>query len=492
MPVSPETIREERAVSSKLRLLRAANVVSFLFVFLANVIALTYDPSSTDIHKKHMTYFSPSLIFMLEKFVISEFFIILNLLVISTIHHNLVVQFPPFSFPSSQVSKVAYFVHTPFSMYLGVTWLDVFHNGFMAFTTNKETGKVLAMISAWFLAIIGFAWCITGIFSGGRRDGVFSATIAWCLISIAVNQRDEKYLSVQCAALAIAQLIAIIVVWIRYGGRFADSLRSTRNASREQRPLLGEADVFPFNASIKQAEFLGKAPMPLLKFIDIYSIDRNWATFRRKDHQQKVDARKRKHVYLVTDLALGGELFDRICARGNYYENDAAHLIKTITEAVAYLHLNGIVHRVDLWAIGVITYFLLCGYTPFDREDSQEEMQAILRADYKFEPPEYWEGISPQAKDFIKKLLVVDPSQRLTAEQALHHVWLQEPLPSPVGVNFDLLPNVRTNFDARKTFKKAVDTVRLINTFRNNSLNLANLKKEADESVDNVLQYPEH
>lgn len=258
------------------------------------------------------------------------------------------------------------------------------------------------------------------------------------------------------------------------------------------------------------------------------------------------------NLYLVTDLALGGELFDRICARGNYYENDAAHLIKTITEAVAYLHLNGIVHRdlkpenllfitsdensdlliadfglsriidsenfyfltttcgtpgymapeifkksghgkpVDLWAIGVITYFLLCGYTPFDREDSQEEMQAILRADYKFEPPEYWEGISPQAKDFIKKLLVVDPSQRLTAEQALHHVWLQEPLPSPVGVNFDLLPNVRTNFDARKTFKKAVDTVRVINTFRNNSLNLANLKKEADESVDNVLQYPEH
>ncbi|CAG8806477.1 24155_t:CDS:2, partial [Dentiscutata erythropus] len=201
MPVSPETIREERAVSGKLKLLRAANVLSFLFAFVANVIALTFDPSSTDIHKKHLTYFSPSLIFyeaacdsrnrwliyfkqytsdrmMLEKFVISEFFIILNLLVISTIHHNLVVQFPPFSFPSSQVSKVAYFVHTPFSMYLGITWLDVFHNGFMALTIEKETEKVLAIISAWFLAIIGFTWCITGIFSGGRRDGVFSATIA--------------------------------------------------------------------------------------------------------------------------------------------------------------------------------------------------------------------------------------------------------------------------------------------------------------------------
>ncbi|CAG8697048.1 170_t:CDS:2, partial [Racocetra persica] len=471
MPVSPETIREERAVSSKLKLLRAANVLSFLFVFIANVIALTCHPSSIDIHKKHMTYFSPSLIFfsdyssmkrlvtqgigglfvlsnilvfgwlvfwMLERFIISEVFIILNLLVISKIHHNLVVQFPPFSFPSSQVSKVAYFAHTPFSMYLGATFLDFFHNGFVAFTANKETEIVLAIISAWLLAILGFAWCVTGIFSSGRRDGVFSATIAWCLISIAVQQRNEKYLSVQCAILAIAQLIAIITVWIRYGGRLSDSLRSTRNASREQSPLLGE-------------------------------------------------------VYLVTDLALGGELFDRICAKGSYYERDAANLIKSITEAVSYLHSNGIVHRdlkpenllfttadensdlliadfglsriidsekfhvltttcgtpgymapeifkksghgkpVDMWAIGVITYFLLCGYPPFEREDSYEEMQAILRADYKFEPPEYWEGITDCAKKFISSLLVINPDQRLTAEQALEHEWLREPLPSPIG-----------------------------------------------------------
>lgn len=60
---------------------------------------------------------------------------------------------------------------------------------------------------------------------------------------------------------------------------------------------------------------------------------------------------------------------------------------------------------VDIWAIGVITYvasfvarangtadsffdryFLLCGYTPFDRDSQYEEMQAIIRGDYKFEP----------------------------------------------------------------------------------------------------------
>ena len=48
----------------------------------------------------------------------------------------------------------------------------------------------------------------------------------------------------------------------------------------------------------------------------------------------------------------------------------------------------------DVWAVGVITYFLLCGYTPFDRDSNLEEMQAILIADYKFEPVEYWRGVS--------------------------------------------------------------------------------------------------
>lgn len=50
-------------------------------------------------------------------------------------------------------------------------------------------------------------------------------------------------------------------------------------------------------------------------------------------------------VYLVTDLALGGELFDRICRKGSYYETDAADLIRAILSAVAYLHDHGIVHR---------------------------------------------------------------------------------------------------------------------------------------------------
>ncbi|SLM36531.1 calcium calmodulin-dependent protein kinase [Lasallia pustulata] len=229
------------------------------------------------------------------------------------------------------------------------------------------------------------------------------------------------------------------------------------------------------------------------------------------------------NLYLVTDLALGGELFDRICRKGSYYESDAADLIRATLSAVAYLHDHGIVHRdlkpenllfrtpednadlliadfglsrimdeeafhvltttcgtpgymapeifkktghgkpVDVWAIGVITYFLLCGYTPFDRDSNLEEMQAILIADYTFTPLEYWRSISLSARQFIQRCLTIDPTQRLTAHQALSHPFVAERTPPREQ---DLLPVVRRNFNARRTLHAAIDTIRAINKLR--------------------------
>lgn len=264
------------------------------------------------------------------------------------------------------------------------------------------------------------------------------------------------------------------------------------------------------------------------------------------------------NLYLVTDLCVGGELFDRICERGNYYEKDAAHIVKTVLEAVVYLHNQGIVHRdlkpenllfrdkteesdlliadfglsrvvdddkitvlsttcgtpgymapeifkktghgkpVDMWAIGVITYFLLCGYTPFDRDTTMEEMQAIITADYKFEPVMYWEGVSDQAKNFITQLLTIDPAQRLTASQALQHTWLAtggkdsdlkgtSKHLSDSGEQRDLLPDIKSAFNAKRTFKKAVNGIRLINRLRThesvpNSDEVANLRQSIQET----------
>ena len=51
------------------------------------------------------------------------------------------------------------------------------------------------------------------------------------------------------------------------------------------------------------------------------------------------------NLYLVTDLARGGELFDRIYKKGSFYESNAVAIIKSVTSGVAYLHSHGIVHR---------------------------------------------------------------------------------------------------------------------------------------------------
>ena len=247
-------------------------------------------------------------------------------------------------------------------------------------------------------------------------------------------------------------------------------------------------------------------------------------------------------VYLVTDLALGGELFDRICRKGSYYEIDAADLIKATLSAVAYLHDHGIVHRdlkpenllfrtpednadlliadfglsrimdeeafhvltttcgtpgymapeifqkighgkpvyvwhlgwenvliicSDVWAIGVITYFLLCGYTPFDRGSNLDEMQAILVADYSFTPIEYWRGVSESAKDFIRRCLTIDSTKRMTAHEALAHPWISPTAASSDAKGSeDLLPVVKKNFNARRTLHQAIDTIRAINKLR--------------------------
>ena len=71
--------------------------------------------------------------------------------------------------------------------------------------------------------------------------------------------------------------------------------------------------------------------------------------------------------------------------------------------------------------MGVVTYFLLAGYTPFDRDSQQMEMEAIIAGDYKFEPVEYWANVSETAKDFVKECLTIDPTSRPTAAEALEH-----------------------------------------------------------------------
>jgi len=184
-------------------------------------------------------------------------------------------------------------------------------------------------------------------------------------------------------------------------------------------------------------------------------------------------------LYLVLELVDGGELFDQIVDRGNYSEADAAAVIRQVLEATAFMHSKGIAHRdlkpenllvcgpkketvkladfglskdegtgnlqtasgtpgyvapevlggnpytnaVDIWSIGVITYVMLCGYTPFYSENQRELFQQILKAEYTFGSPE-WDDISKDAKDFIAKILVVNGNVRPSAADCLQHPWV--------------------------------------------------------------------
>jgi len=79
--------------------------------------------------------------------------------------------------------------------------------------------------------------------------------------------------------------------------------------------------------------------------------------------------------------------------------------------------------QVDMWSIGVITYVLLCGFSPFSSKTQTGLFQKITNVEYSFPNPE-WAGITQTAKDFIRQLLVKNPKLRMTPSQCLEHSWL--------------------------------------------------------------------
>ncbi|ONH91478.1 hypothetical protein PRUPE_8G117200 [Prunus persica] len=188
------------------------------------------------------------------------------------------------------------------------------------------------------------------------------------------------------------------------------------------------------------------------------------------------------NVYIVMELCEGGELLDRILSRGGKYsEDDAKTVMVQILNVVAFCHLQGVVHRdlkpenflysakdensqlkaidfglsdfakpderlndivgsayyvapevlhrsysteADVWSIGVIAYILLCGSRPFWARTESGIFRAVLKADPSFDEAP-WPSLSPEAKDFVKRLLNKDPRKRMTAAQALSHPWIR-------------------------------------------------------------------
>ncbi|XP_043724682.1 calcium-dependent protein kinase 13 [Telopea speciosissima] len=215
-------------------------------------------------------------------------------------------------------------------------------------------------------------------------------------------------------------------------------------------------------------------------------------------------------VHLVMELCEGGELFDRIVARGHYTERAAATVTRTIVEVVQLCHKHGVIHRdlkpenflfankkensplkaidfglsiffkpgekfseivgspyymapevlkrnygpeIDIWSAGVILYILLCGVPPFWAESEQGVAQAILRGliDFKRDP---WPNISESAKSLVRQMLEPDPKVRLTAKQVLEHPWLQNAKKAPNVPLGDVVKSRLKQFSMMNRFKR--------------------------------------
>ncbi|XP_019904268.2 myosin light chain kinase family member 4 isoform X2 [Esox lucius] len=191
----------------------------------------------------------------------------------------------------------------------------------------------------------------------------------------------------------------------------------------------------------------------------------------------------RTDIILIMEYVDGGELFDRIIDENhNLTELDTVLFIRQICEGLQYMHKMYILHldlkpenilcvsratnkikiidfglarrykpreklRVnfgtpeflapevinyefvsfptDMWSLGVITYMLLTGLSPFLGDDDNETLNNILACQWNFEVDEFTE-ISEEAKDFITCLLIKSKSWRMSASQSLKHSWLSD------------------------------------------------------------------
>ena len=227
-----------------------------------------------------------------------------------------------------------------------------------------------------------------------------------------------------------------------------------------------------------------------------------------------------KQYFVVSELLTGGELFDYLIKIGHLSETSAARIMYQILSAVTYCHQNNIVHRdlkpenllletppsdtdeiiikvidfgtsslftpstslhkrigtpyyiapevlgmnytekCDVWSCGVILYILLSGYPPFPGKNNEEILRKVKTGQFNFHHSVF-RSVSTEAKTLIRRMLVMDPTARCTAESALQDPWITKhaALNRPINkaVALESLENLR-KFRADEKLKQAAVT----------------------------------
>eukprot|EP00408_Alexandrium_pacificum_P021554 CAMPEP_0171199366 /NCGR_PEP_ID=MMETSP0790-20130122/23427_1 /TAXON_ID=2925 /ORGANISM="Alexandrium catenella, Strain OF101" /LENGTH=585 /DNA_ID=CAMNT_0011664711 /DNA_START=16 /DNA_END=1774 /DNA_ORIENTATION=- len=255
-------------------------------------------------------------------------------------------------------------------------------------------------------------------------------------------------------------------------------------------------------AQMKNSERF-KQEIAIMKRMDHPNIIKLFETF--EDH---------RNIYLIMELCVGGELFDRIIDSGHFTEVQAAMVMQHIFRAIFYMHENMICHRdlkpenflfttkesiehstlkiidfglarefgpdtvlttkagtpyyvspqvlsgkydqtADLWSCGVIMYVLLCGYPPFHGDTDADVLAKVKLGNFSFVAAD-WKNVSEDAKNLIRMLLKLSVKERYTASQALNHIWVTNTAPKAkdVALSSGLVDNLRT-FRSQNKLKKA-------------------------------------
>ena len=88
---------------------------------------------------------------------------------------------------------------------------------------------------------------------------------------------------------------------------------------------------------------------------------------------------------------------------------------------------NSVTPALDVWAIGIILYGMVCGELPFQGKENKDKLTAenIIKGEYGY-PPDTGKRLSKELKDLIKKILNTNPATRITLNEIYEHPWMQE------------------------------------------------------------------
>ncbi|CAG0879559.1 unnamed protein product [Cyprideis torosa] len=123
----------------------------------------------------------------------------------------------------------------------------------------------------------------------------------------------------------------------------------------------------------------------------------------------------------------------------------------------------------DMWAVGLMTYLYLSGLSPFRGRDDVETLENVKGGQYSLDIDPF-PNLSPECRDFIKKMLVYDPKGRLNVAAALEHPWLKLPMPKEPF----LIPTDRHKM-AFRDYRDWNDNAKCRDQFRRNPLSGAYL-----------------